>query len=725
MMQRCIYYFVPLLVQVHGFPQIMGVLTHLDQFRNKKKLKKTKKTLKHRFWTEVYPGAKLFYLSGYFPITNTYPKNEVHNLARFISVMKFRPTVWRLEHSYIVADRMEDLTSGEVVRQDAKADRRISLYGWVHGTFLKETVSVHIPGLGDFTPDAITALPDPCPLPMKERVLRRSLNEKEKVIYAPFSGVGGIVYDQDAVYIDLGGSHSHKRHVRDEECGVGASGGGNSFVEELRDLKTTLDEKMGSAGLKFFSESEAITGAQLEIEGADEEVGDDHEEDMKQQTSENEDEEDGDKQKKFTPVVATDGRIRRKVVFEDDDDDDVTNVISKEIASLKRTQEQNAKDNKTQRQPFGDWGDNNENDDEKDDDDDDDEMAEESESDDEDVKVFVTSENKKSAAQKQQQPMRKQEFAADESISSLVSKIKSKLNDGSNKSSASKENGIAEKAKNKVTGGMATELQVEFDDDEDDDSENDGASDDALSLPSDDDEDDEEEEMSMDEDEEEELSVPSRKGARVAGSVGKSLSKEKAQRYSLAEEAFYSRFQNRSIQKMIYDDADDYLNVSSRADFDQANCILRVDVDNNAYSQNRDENDEEGEGSDPMKDLFIGGDYAETAQNLLDHDGEASDEEDVFGDFEELDDKLTKSVGGEKKNEETHAKQKGGPENEENAAKTREEMKKKLKEKFDMDYDDGGEKDDKAFYRDWKAQVEEQTKVCRIILYRIIMYIHD
>ena len=34
----------------------------------------------------------------------------------------------------------------------------------------------------------------------------RALVEKEKTIYAPFSGVGGIVYDKDAVYIDLGGA---------------------------------------------------------------------------------------------------------------------------------------------------------------------------------------------------------------------------------------------------------------------------------------------------------------------------------------------------------------------------------------------------------------------------------------------------------------------------------------------------------------------------------------
>lgn len=40
--------------QVHGFPRIMGVLTHLDSFKNNKTLRKTKKRLKHRFWTEVY-----------------------------------------------------------------------------------------------------------------------------------------------------------------------------------------------------------------------------------------------------------------------------------------------------------------------------------------------------------------------------------------------------------------------------------------------------------------------------------------------------------------------------------------------------------------------------------------------------------------------------------------------------------------------------------------------
>ena len=107
----------------------MGVLTHLDQFRSQQKLRKAKKELKHRFWTEIYDvsvflylvfvffsslliltlfshldkGAKLFYLSR---VTHgEYPKTEMQNLSRFISVMKFRPLIWRNTHPYVLADR--------------------------------------------------------------------------------------------------------------------------------------------------------------------------------------------------------------------------------------------------------------------------------------------------------------------------------------------------------------------------------------------------------------------------------------------------------------------------------------------------------------------------------------------------------------------------------------------------------------------------------------------
>nr|XP_054378180.1 ribosome biogenesis protein BMS1 homolog isoform X3 [Pongo abelii] len=111
--------------QVHGFPKIMGVLTHLDSFKHDRQLKKTKKRLKHRFWTEVYLGVKLFYLSGM--VHGEYQNQEIHNLGHFIAVMKFRPLTWQTSHPYILADRMEGLTNPEDIR--TKCDWQVSLYG--------------------------------------------------------------------------------------------------------------------------------------------------------------------------------------------------------------------------------------------------------------------------------------------------------------------------------------------------------------------------------------------------------------------------------------------------------------------------------------------------------------------------------------------------------------------------------------------------------------------
>ncbi|XP_023726998.1 ribosome biogenesis protein BMS1 homolog, partial [Cryptotermes secundus] len=104
-------------------------------------------------------------------------------------------------------DRLEDLTPPELIRQNPKVDRTVSLYGFVRGMALNKMSSIHIPGCGDLKIHDVSHLPDPCPLP--DKLKKRSLVEKEKLIYAPFSGVGGIVYDKDAVYVELGGSHSH------------------------------------------------------------------------------------------------------------------------------------------------------------------------------------------------------------------------------------------------------------------------------------------------------------------------------------------------------------------------------------------------------------------------------------------------------------------------------------------------------------------------------------
>ncbi|KAJ8669738.1 hypothetical protein QAD02_000997 [Eretmocerus hayati] len=227
--------------QVHGMPRIMGVLTHLDMIKNAKQMRKTKKTLKQRFWTEVYAGAKLFYLSGL--LHNEYLRMEVKNLARFISVMKFRPLTWRTTHPYMLVDRIEDLTDPELVRKNTKVDRTVTVYGYVRGVPLNKHCSIHIPGCGDMKIKDISFLPDPCPLP--EQLKKRALVERERLIYAPFSGVGGIVYDKDAVYVELGGSHSHTK----DDTGL---------VSQLLQTQETLDRKLEQSELQLFTDSAPI-----------------------------------------------------------------------------------------------------------------------------------------------------------------------------------------------------------------------------------------------------------------------------------------------------------------------------------------------------------------------------------------------------------------------------------------------------------------------------------
>jgi ribosome biogenesis protein BMS1 len=156
----------------------MGVLTHLDEFRSSKTLNKTKKKLKHRFWTEIVEGAKLFYLSG---IQNgRYLGRDILNLARFLSVMKFRPLTWKSTHPFVLADRYEDITDMSLIDANPKCDRTITLYGWVRGTYLKPQHTVHVMGVGDFQMDDVSLLPDPCPSVPPQQQKRRSLNEKEK-----------------------------------------------------------------------------------------------------------------------------------------------------------------------------------------------------------------------------------------------------------------------------------------------------------------------------------------------------------------------------------------------------------------------------------------------------------------------------------------------------------------------------------------------------------------
>ncbi|EKM51560.1 uncharacterized protein PHACADRAFT_150036 [Phanerochaete carnosa HHB-10118-sp] len=236
------------ILQTHGFPKVIGVLTHLDLIKKASTLKDTKKALKKRFWTEIYQGAKLFYLSGV--LNGRYPDTEILNLSRFISVMKFRPLIFRNSHSYMLADRIEDLTPREEVRASkGKCDRTVTVYGYLRGTNMRPGTKVHIPGVGDLQVKSITKLGDPCPLPDADSEKRRKLSEKQKLlVHAPMSDIGGVMYDKDAVYINVPGSFTRGSN----EVPLGE---GERMVMDLQDINTTLDDAVARSQIKLFGSS--------------------------------------------------------------------------------------------------------------------------------------------------------------------------------------------------------------------------------------------------------------------------------------------------------------------------------------------------------------------------------------------------------------------------------------------------------------------------------------
>ncbi|KAI4095736.1 MAG: hypothetical protein LQ344_001453 [Seirophora lacunosa] len=245
-----------------GMPgNVFGILTHLDLFRKPSTLKDAKKRLKTRFWGELYQGAKLFYLSGV--INGRYPDREIHNLSRFLSVMKNpRPLVWRNSHPYCLVDRVLDITPPTLLEEDEKCDRTVALYGYLRGTnFPAEGGRVHIPGVGDLGVSMIEALPDPCPTPFMDQEVakatgktkRRRLGEKQKLLFAPMSDVGGVLVDKDAVYIDVKSSTFDKEVDDEEERGLG-----EQMVVGLQGERRLLGE--AEDGVRLFSGGKRLMG---------------------------------------------------------------------------------------------------------------------------------------------------------------------------------------------------------------------------------------------------------------------------------------------------------------------------------------------------------------------------------------------------------------------------------------------------------------------------------
>lgn len=252
--------------QVHGMPRLMSVLTHLDMFKNKKSLQRQKVFLKKRIATEIPRCEKMFYFSGI--LHGEYLKNEVKNLGRFIAVIKYELSSWKKSHPYVFVDRMEDMTDPESLSKDQNCNRKVCFYGYARGGALKQNSYYHIPGCGDYLIKNIHFLPDPCPRP--DKLKKRSLNEKERRIYAPMSGVGGIVFDKDAVYIEM--------KVKENQETGGPEKEADKFLRSMVSVQHPIDEKIKVAPLQLYPDSEFIADNE---HSSDDEESDDEEEEGK------------------------------------------------------------------------------------------------------------------------------------------------------------------------------------------------------------------------------------------------------------------------------------------------------------------------------------------------------------------------------------------------------------------------------------------------------------
>ncbi|XP_026391451.1 ribosome biogenesis protein BMS1-like [Papaver somniferum] len=201
----------------------MGVLTHLDQFKDETELTKTIEHLQDHFQTEICEGATIFHLSCLNDY-ELYKMLEVQKLAEAISMLRFRTPSWRAEHPYVLVDRFEDVTPPEKLHKDANCKRIIGLCGHLRGCNIKSGSKVHLAGVGDFRLDGVRSTADPSPLSsemekendffepphMKKKRFRTGTYIRLEVHDVPFSIVenfdpchpilvGGINHEEDNV----------------------------------------------------------------------------------------------------------------------------------------------------------------------------------------------------------------------------------------------------------------------------------------------------------------------------------------------------------------------------------------------------------------------------------------------------------------------------------------------------------------------------------------------
>ena len=467
---------------------------------------------------------------------------------------------------------------------------------------MKGHQAVHLAGVGDFSVTSMTFLPDPCPLP--EGVKKRTLVEKDKSIYAPMSGVGGIVYDKDAVYIDLGGTHAHDKKADESD-----------FVQNIINTETTINDKLQESELRLFSGSKPIKSGEIE------------------------------------PTS------RRKAVFDaedgSDEDSDIDSDIEPPKKKIRNDSESLSKNQQLLKEIGDDIG----------------EDTDESDFEDSDAPKSLNLSSEKISSQRN---------LASEKDKKILSKISDALSNIKDPVSSEEES------------------EAEESDQESEEEENGNESDDEL--------------INQDSDEEAEESL-----------------KWKSDLAMKARDSFYARQSGTtSLRKLVYGAVGESATNGDDSSDDEIGGLFTVQksknssakkeldaVDSSLWSVEHIQDWEREDIRQRIKDCFVTGQWAKgkDAEELLKLD----DEEEVYGDFEDLE--TGEVVEGEQEEKEDQDEDQprkvnlgGEREAELEKRKQRMERKLKLKKMFDSEYD-GGEGDKASFYEDLKKEVDDQSNL--------------
>lgn len=175
-------------------------------------------------------------------MNNKYRKHEVQRLSLHVGRVKFRPLTWRNTHPYVLVDRVEDVTAAEDMDAD---ERTVALYGYVRGSHLKSSQTVHLLGGGDFPISSAMQLPDPCsgnPANTHTTLSRK----RDALLYAPMTNVGRVSMDTAGeLYIELKEVHYSKPDTlayagaadRGVERSAGQGGAAADPMDMIRELQ--------------------------------------------------------------------------------------------------------------------------------------------------------------------------------------------------------------------------------------------------------------------------------------------------------------------------------------------------------------------------------------------------------------------------------------------------------------------------------------------------------